>query len=302
MERIMADNINGKSEKTTRLPLSISTECVCDLPFSMIEKHNVDIIYYSISTEYGLFRDRDEISPENIFEHMDNGGQKAESQPPFIDEYVEFFKKILEKYDRVIHISLSSGISNAYQNALIAREKLGRIGGRIDIVDSCSLSSGMGLLVYKACDMRDKGINATKIVRELNVIKNNISTTFIMHDLWYFYLNDRVSLKMVKLFDFFNIHPVIRLKKGKMKLAWLFFGNFSSAAIWYTRFILRNKSRIDLDKIFITHASCSVKMINNIRREVESIGNFKDIIINKASATVSSNCGPNTFGILCIRN
>lgn len=298
----MSDNIKVTTEKIKRLPLSISTECVCDLPFSMIEKHNVELIYYYISTEHGVFRDRDEISPENVFEHMDNGGQKAESEPPSSKEYEKFFKEILDKYERVIHICLSSGIANAYQSAMIAKERLGKIGERIDIVDSYSLSSGMGLLVDKACEMRDNGVEATKIVRELNVIKYNISTTFIMHDFLYFYLNDRVSLRTVKICNFLNIHPVIRLKNGKMKLGWLFFGNFTNCATWYVKFMLRNKSKIDMDKIFVTHASCSVKLLNNIKQEIDNIGEFNDVIINKASATVSSNCGPNTFGVLCIRN
>lgn len=299
----MADNIKVQKEKIIRIPLGISTECVCDLPISMVEKHNIEMIYYSVVTEHGVFRDRDEISPENVYEHMDNGGQKAESKTPSAREYEAFFKDLLNKYDKIIHITISSGIDeDAYKNAYLAKERLNKLGERVDIIDSLSISSGMGLVVYKACEYRDMGWKPDKIYNELIGYRHKISTSFMMHDLWYFYLNDRVNLWLVKLCKLLNVRLVMVLKEGKMKLGRIYFGNFNSVAKWYVKDRLFLKNNIVKEKIFVTHAACNSKLLAGIKYEIEENVQFKDIIINKASATVSSNCGPSTFGLLFVKN
>lgn len=298
----MADKIKiGPVEKRKKLPLGIATECVCDLPRGMVEKHNIEMIYYSIVTERGVFRDRDEITPENIYEHMENGGQKAESISPTVKEYENFFRQLLDKYEHVIHITISKGIDDSYEKAYKAKEKIGNIGDKLDIIDSMSISTGMGLLVHKACELKEEGLTPNNIYNELVVYRHKISVSFIMHDFWYFYLNDLVSLKTVKFCNLLSIRPVLAMKEGKIKLSMLLFGNFASCAKLYIKLRFLFKKNIVPDKLFFTHSGCNVKLLNSLKGEIEEQMTFKDIIVSKASATVSSNCGPSTLGVLYVK-
>lgn len=278
--------------------LRITTDCVCDLPFGILEENDVDIIFFHIVTENGRFYDRDEITAENVFEHMENGGYKAETEMPSVQEYVDFFRKNLRKYERIIHITISGSIGDAYKNAQEAVLRMGYSGERVSVIDSETISTGMGLLVLRAAEMNREGQEAGTIIRELEAAKKKVSTTFIVHDALYFYLNDKVKLFAVKMAELFQMHPVMKIENGKIKLKYILFGQYPKAVRRYVRWQLRGRNRINRKRAFLTHTACNVKTLSMAKSEAETFGRFEELIVTKASATVSSSCGPDTLGIL----
>ena len=105
--------------------IAISTECVADLHKKMFEQYGVEIIYYDIETDSGVFRDTEEINAGNVMEYFHSGGGIARSITPSAYDYKNFFKKVLMDYDEIIHLCNSQKISNALRNADLARMKLG---------------------------------------------------------------------------------------------------------------------------------------------------------------------------------
>ena len=64
---------------------------------------------------------------------------------------------------------------------------------------------------------------------------------------------------------------------------------------------LRNSDKIDKTRLFITHAGLPAKSIEAIKSEINKLCSFEEITVTKASATVSSNCGPGTVGVLFVK-
>ena len=281
--------------------LKITADCVCDLPFGMLEENEVEIIYFHLVTENGSFLDRDEISADNVFEHMDNGGLRAESVPPTVQEYVDFFRKNLRESERVLHITISSKLSDAYKNAKEATLRMGFAGERVDIVDSESVSTGMAFLILKAAEMCKAEEESGQIIRELNLIKKRVSTTYISQNALYLYLNDKVKLATVKLVEMFQLHPVFKVSDGKIKLKFVLAGSDQNAVKTYIRWQLKKMNKINNKMAFLTHSGCNVKTLSEAKKEVEDSGSFKDVIVSKASACISSNCGPGTVGIIYLK-
>ena len=69
----------------------------------------------------------------------------------------------------------------------------------------------------------------------------------------------------------------------------------------YVRKLLRHSKDIDRRVLFLTYAGCSVRQLDDIMAEVDRYIRFDHVILQKASATVSSNCGVGTFGLMFIR-
>ncbi|WP_268875743.1 DegV family protein [Caldifermentibacillus hisashii] len=61
---------------------------------------------------------------------------------------------------------------------------------------------------------------------------------------------------------------------------------------------LKDRNDIVPDRIFITHSGCSEDTIKRVHELINQHQKFEEIIITKASCTISSHCGPNTLGIL----
>ncbi len=281
--------------------ICITTDCACDLTSDMLKTYNIDLMYFYITTETGRFRDVDEITSRNIFEYLQDERKRTTTKAPPTEEFREFFERKLEKYDEVIHITISSKISMSMKNSTQAVEQMGEAGKRIHIFDSRHLSSGLGLIVLKGAQMLVKGHSSQEIIEELTKLREMVSTTFMANNADYLYINNKVSKNVKLICSVFNIHPVLKMQDGYLKLKSIQIGNYEKSAIRYIKKELKNAEKIDKEKLFITHSGCSVNDIKLIKKEVEKYINFENVWVTKASATISGNSGPRTFGVLFAR-
>ncbi len=281
--------------------ICITTDCACDLPTELLRSNNIDIIYFYIITEHGRFRDLDEVTAQNLFDHWLNGGKQAETTAPSVDEFKEFFLAKLKDYDEIIHIGISSRISRSVENSTEALNQMGEDRKRVHIFDSLHLSTGIGHLVLIASDLLKRGHDVSEILSTLEQMRTKVSTTFMVQNAEYLYRNGRISKNVKNLCDFFHIRPVLRLVDGYIKLDSVLIGGYEESALRYVRRELRKHKHIKKDRLFITHAGCTVNDIKIVRKEVEKLIDIDNIIISDASATISGNSGPRTFGVLFVK-
>ncbi len=221
---------------------------------------------------------------------------------PSAEIYVQAFKKKLEKYEEVFLPTISSSISASYANAVKAVEEMGDEGRRVHVFDTGHLSTGLGHMVICAAQLAKAGESAEKITAALTDLQSRVSTSFITLNADYLYRNGKVSQNVMKLCRTLNAHPVLVMKKGKLSAEYMEFGSCESAYKRYIRRKLKRGGNIDKTRVFITYAGIPLKQIEEIKNQVAKLGGFREIIVTKASATVSSNCGPGSFGILFVKN
>lgn len=282
--------------------VGIIAECVCDLPRSIIEEYDIDIVYFLVQTDSGVFTDTDEITAENIIGYMEAGGKKSKSSAPSVEVYIDAFKKKLKKYEEIFLPTIASSISDSYANAVKAVKRMGDEGKHIHIFDTGHLSTGLGHMVIYAAQLAKMGESVEKIIAVLSDLQNRVSTSFITMNVNYLYRNGLVNKTVMKLCGAFNAHPVLAMKNGKLTAKYIEFGNYEKSYARYIRQQLKNKSSIDKTRAFITYAGVPSKSIEAIKNQVGKLGDFREIIVTKASATISSNCGPGSVGVLFIRN
>ncbi|MGN0649320.1 MAG: DegV family protein [Oscillospiraceae bacterium] len=279
--------------------IAITTDCTSDLTPELLKRFGVDVIYFYIYTDTGKFQDVSEITAANVFECMQRGGV-TRSVAPDPEEYKRFFEKNLKTCDEVIHVAISSGISLSCTNSAKAVELMGENGSRVHIFDTWQLSTGVGHLVIRAAELAAAGKGSEQIIAELSELRSRVSTTFITMNAEYLYLNGKVSKTVERICDRLKIHPVLEMRDGQIKLKKVFFGNYENAMLRYIRSQLRRYSEIDSGRLFITHAGCNIKELNAVQKTVSSMIKFNEVYVTVASATISSNCGPHTIGVLYI--
>lgn len=278
--------------------IAITTECVADLPKELLEKNDIDIIYFDIETESGMFRDTDEVDANNIMEYMIDGKKKAQSVVPNANNFKNFFKKKLDDYDEVIHFCIGSGISITTENATLARAKMGIDGRRIHIVDTHSLSAGQAMITLEACKCRDEGMTSKEILEHIYKYLARIETTFLANNADYLYYNGKVGKSVMDICRFFHMHPVLTMTTSGLALKNVYIGSYEHASNRYIKDTLRKKNKIDARLGYFVYAGCGHAMVEEVLEKIREELPFEEIIINTASATVSCNCGPMTYGIM----
>ena len=280
--------------------ICITSECVCDLPDHLLQKYNIKLLYYYIITDHGSFKDVEEITSNNVIEYFHNGGKHIHTMAPSILEYEAFFENMLHREcEEVIHISLSSTLTLSYVNATEAACKF---KGKVHVIDSAQLSTGMAHLILKGCELAEEGKSSAEIIQILEGIKYHVSSTFIAESADYLYLTERVS-KFVKVFcSVFKIHPILSMRKGKLGLKGIRIGNYEKGIMRYIDGELKHNRHINTKRAFLTHAACPVKLVSSAKERITAYYPFDELIVTDACAAISSNCGANTLGILYLND
>ena len=208
---------------------------------------------------------------------------------------MEKFENILNQgYDAIIHFNLSSEMSVTHQNALNASKEF----KNVYVIDSRSLSTGVGLSVLYACELRDKGLKAEEIVEKVKARIPYVQASFIINKLDYLHKGGRCSSIALLGANLLKIKPSIEVVNGKMGMAKKYMGKFEKCIVNYVNDTLTKYNNMDTTRVFLTHtktASENIELIKNILKEK---ANFKEIIETTAGSTITSHCGENTIGIL----
>jgi len=281
--------------------IHIIADCLCDLPEDYLRENNVSIVYYYITTDTGRFLDREEITAHNIFEYFLEGGKMAQTFGPSVDEFKKMFTEKLDEYDEVIHLALSSKMDPCYSNSCLAVEQLGELGKRVRVFDTQHACTGMGHIVMRAVDLAKEGHTSDEIIADLTTFRDNVSTTFLAYSAKYLAKNDRFPKIKQTLLGLLNAHPVLVFKYGGIGLKGVYWGSYEKAIKRYVRSELKNVTKIKKDRVFLTHAACTVKDIEIAKKETSRYLSLETVTVTKACASIACNSGPRAIGLFFVK-
>ena len=198
----------------------LSCESTVDLPYSYVSGRDIPVLFYSYlvdGKEYVDDMGRDPEALPHFYEMLKNGALPSTSQLNTF-QYTEFFEELLQK-DDLLHIAFGSGMTGSVKNAMEAAEALRKKypERRLIVIDSLCSSSGYGLLVDMAADMRDRGDSMEAIAAWVEQNRNKVHHQFFSTDLKYFRRSGRVSGAAATVGAILNICPIMRLDdKGRI--------------------------------------------------------------------------------------
>jgi DegV family protein with EDD domain len=136
-----------------------------------------------------------------------------------VGQYITFFEPFLAQGNDILHISLSSGLSGAYNSALLARDELLHQypDRKLLVVDSLGASSGSGLLTDLAADMRDGGATIDEVHTWVEANKLNLHHWFFSSDLAHYKRGGRLSASSAFMGTLLHVCPLMNMNnEGKL--------------------------------------------------------------------------------------
>lgn len=279
------------------MAIKITADSTCDLSAEQLRQHNIDLFPMSITMGSQCLRDGIDVTPDDIYSHVDAGGDICTTSALNIADYTDRFSALSREYDAVIHINISAEFSSCYQNAVLAAQEF----DNVYVVDSRNLSTGHGHVVLRAAELAESGMAAEDIVTELNAFTHKVDASFILSRLDYMKKGGRCSSVVALGANLLHLRPCIEVVGGKMQVGRKYRGAYDKCVDQYVRDRLAHPENLDLSRIFITHSGVSDSALEAARRAVEDCAHFQEILVTRAGCTVSSHCGPGTLGVLFIR-
>lgn len=276
------------------MKIVISADSAIDLTKEQLARFDIHTVPFTLimGEEQGL---DGEILPEALFEYTKKTGKLPHTAAVNEFQMGEHFEALLKEYDHIIHFDISSEMSSAYRNACLAAE---RFDGRVTVIDSRVLSSGIGLEAIYAKRLADAGYTPEEIKAKVEERIPYDQTSFVLESVDHLYKGGRCSALAMLGANILKLRPEIYVKDGKMGPGAKLRGPMKKFVADYVADTLKAFPNIDPDFVFITYSTCEdEEILKNTEETLKKIG-FKEVLYSRAGGTVASHCGPHCLGIL----
>ena len=187
-----------------------------NIPYEIVKERGINVISYSYNVDgkefscYGDGKNFAEIA-KKFYEDMRNG---VEFKTSLIDVHkiIDAVTPSLEGGRDVLMTFISAGISGTFNQAKEAVRVLSEKYPERKIIacDSVNASMGEGLLVIKACDLRDMGESVEAAAEWFEGNKYNLNSYLTVGDLKYLKRGGRISTTLAIAGTLLNIKPVLK--------------------------------------------------------------------------------------------
>lgn len=284
-------------------PFQLSCESTVDLPDSYVKNRQIPVLGYSYTVDDRLYPDDMGADPEALprfYRFLEEGKIPSTSQLN-VYQYEEYFEDLLEKGD-VLHIAFGSGMTGSVANARTAAEMLREKypQRQLLVVDSLCSSTGYGLLVDGAADLRDAGQPLEQVYAWVMENRGKVHHQFFSTDLKYYRRSGRISGSAATLGAILNICPIMRLDdtghiiaydkvRGKRKAIEKTIQTMEEHACGGKEYA---------GKCWICHSNCPEEAEQTRQALQEHFSHIQgDIRICNIGPIIASHCGPGTVAV-----
>lgn len=229
-------------------------------------------------------------------------GAEIKTSMPVVGDVIDKWESLLEEYDEVVYIPLSSGLSSSCETAIMLAEDY---DGKVQVVNNQRISVTMKLSVYDAKKLADAGKSATEIKEILEAMKFE-STIYIMVDtLEYLKKGGRITPAAAAIGSLLKIKPVLQIRGEKLdSLA-------KARTVKQAKQIMMDAIAKDMDEVLHDPTGENTIIAMAHTQNEEEIAKFKaeveerfpghDIFVDPLSLVVSSHIGPGALAVTCTK-
>ena len=186
--------------------VALVTDTSCDLSEEQLQAYDIRLVSLRVATSEGEFRDRLEIDQDTLYSLLKR--ELPKTSLPLPEDVSALYRQLkAEGCTRVVHMTISSNLSGTYNMVrLIAEETEGL---QVDVVDTRTLSCGLGLLVLEAAESLAKGMSVEDTLARVEHLRATQLGAFVIRTLEFLRKGGRIGLVEGVVGSLLQIKPVI---------------------------------------------------------------------------------------------
>lgn len=274
-----------------------------DLSLNHLNRRDINYVSFHFSVNNKEYIDDlgQSLSYDEFYKLLRNGAETKTSQVN-VEQFINYFTPFLEDGKDILHVSVSYGISGAYNSAVLARDILleDYPDRKIIIINSLAASGGYGLLMDKIADLRDDNTDLDSLVNWIESNKLRVNHWFYSGDLSYFVKGGRISKASGFIGGVLNIYPIMHVdSKGKLIPLEKTIGKKRAQKKILDKMIEFADLNLDYnDKVFLNHSDI-LEDATTIKEMIEKrfLNLDGEVLINSVGTTIGSHTGPGTIAL-----
>lgn len=274
----------------------IVTDSTSDLSQKYLTDNDINVIPLNLTIDGKAFEDQIDISSEAFIEKIENDADVKTSQPA-IGKFIDLYDELGADGSEIISIHMTSGLSGTYQTALQASQMT---KSNVTVIDSKSISYGLGYQVQHVVKWNNEGLSTTDIVNQINELQKDIKLYVVIGQLNQLIKGGRISKTKGLIGNMMKIKPIGTLVDGKIEL--IHNSRTQNASIQYlkkeiTQFIGDKK----IKSIGIAHANI-IEFVDKIKKHFTEEFNFTQYDTNVTTPVISTHTGQGAIGLVVLRS
>lgn len=274
----------------------IVADSTCDLSSELVKEYNIATVPLCIVMEDKSYFDGEEITPDQIYLWSDANRTTPKTAAVPYEKALSVLKPMVDAGDEIIFLGISEQMSTTCNVVRLIASDLDY--DRLHVIDSMSLSTGIGLQVLYAAQLARDGKSAQEIITRVENRRCKVRASFVVETLTYLARGGRCKAVTALLANTLKLKPQIVVEHGAMNVSKKFRGKQSSVVMKYVREMETALLHADPSWVFITHSGCDEDVISQVHAYLDSLNYFAHIYVTQAGGVISSHCGPGTLGVL----
>ncbi|WP_392486123.1 DegV family protein [Haloimpatiens sp. FM7315] len=202
--------------------IKIITDSTSDLPLDIVKKYDIEVLPLIVNIDGESYKDGVDISTKEYLRKMEASEQFPVTTQINPQRFYDCYKYYFEKGYKIVSIHLSSKMSGTYQSSKIAAELLqgdgiiDNIEDNIKNIDALNVTSGLGILVIKAAELRDQGKSISEIKTEIEAMIPHVKSCLAFGSLDNLVKGGRLSKTAGFIGNMMGIKLILEVNKGEM--------------------------------------------------------------------------------------
>lgn len=278
----------------------ILTDSSCDLPASMAQQMNLEVLPLTVYIEndtYHNYLDGREIGFHDFYERLKTA-KNVKTSAVNQAQFLEILEPLVQAGNDVLYLGFSSGLSGTFNAGALAAAELSEKypDRKIYAVDTLCASLGQGLLVYHCWEQQQAGKSIEEVRDYAEANKLHLCHWFTVDDLMFLKRGGRVSAATAIVGSMLSIKPVMHVDNdGHLIKVDVARGRKASIRALLAEM---EKRGIDLanQHIFISHGDCEADA-QYLAKLIRDRFPVKDITINYVGPVIGAHSGPGTLAL-----
>lgn len=277
----------------SKVKVAIVTDSTANLPVNILQENNIYVIPQILNWEGKSLLDQIDISTEEFYRRLPLSNDLPKTSQPAPGQFTEHFNTVAQGAESIVAIFVSESLSGTLQSAHLGAEAMGDYP--IEIVDSRSVSLGLGLLVTAAARYAAEGHDYKEVAEYVRGLVPRLRVIFVVDTLEYLHKGGRIggakrlvgsvlSIKPVLHLDGGTIEPLASIRTKKKAIQHMLDTILDS---------MKGKSHIHAGVIHASAPEDAAYIAERIRSEA----NPQELITNELTPVIGANVGPGVVGM-----
>ena len=268
------------------MTVKIVTDSTSDIPSQIAQALRITIVPAYVHFGNKSYRDRVDISEDELYQKLVEGPVHPTTSTPSPGEFAEVYSRLAQESDEIVCIVFTSGMSALYDAAVLGKETV-RGECRIEVIDSQSLSMGLGLITIAAAKTAQAGGSIEEVVELVRQAIPKMHHLVALDTPKYIEKGGRLGKAALSLGAMLNMKPMLTLREGKLIPAGLVRSRKKAVERLYA-FV---EKHLPIEDLAIVH-STTQKEAESLAEQIKPLIPGKQPIIARLGPALGVHAGP----------